>query len=1035
VLVDDDVMSDWTQVFRSEASVYALDESIKQWNDRGTSGVVTMLKAQRGDGSAPHIRLKWELGSQPRLWQLSASKIEPKGERAIVLKALAISPLSKHQEILAVRFPLQTVAVEFAKHYYSVFPATATSDMNAHRLFEPGSAAHNSVALPSPVIKPKSKSSPSQIDVLCLICDILVASKRPKTMKQCLREIVDLTYKSTRETHKSLRSAITSGDSTHRDLIKFVKESINRSLRAQGLVIEDKGINWLSVFYNRAATSTLKRLSVISPILTLHNTHKADPLRIVRKCVPASHCTAPNTENLFGSLGCVNTEHLSDDLLHRIVSFLDLRQFFLCSLLNHSWLNVVYRSDVFRGILDRFFAADSLRCVLVDVPPKEGNNQPLPSISGQIRPCSSEWDFFTSQPCWLGRCVDLESAAIKLQKRVDSGWKSTNAGTYWSERKHDYSYWTKMDTRAVDVKKVLSDDRAGDLYRLHIKFKAPFELTLISEPRTLGHLRYSQALLPAQLLWRRHFDQLFSNDSMSRAEHNEEWISNNNIKKALSSILEALPEGSLCSDVESCLLNPQSAAQIIRLMEHQNKEIRIKADELISELFKKDFPRRERFLRLCTAAIHGRDAISIAVGRLLVGLNRRKKKPYKEIRFLFCLVGEFMRSAGDLKHIAQQHSITIAPVMIRALRDELATIGKSDSTDAWLCRSKALWCLSTLSEAHNDGETSRSIMRVLLDWARRISTTSWVDEKIKNDVLGHCQTGRNVLLCDSKRFDIFDGSISCELIEHELDYDKYLSPRSLEIIYASLRSHLHLAKTYIRLQLPSKLHRILRAVKKKLPKEDISQPVNMASPRFRYQYCVYIINEVAAYREFFNLTTLMLDILCIYGNKAMADTQQNREHIFAAVIGYLWRSLTHNPHHFEKALTQHKKFMQLLQGLYEEMTSSDSPHGLLLARAVSNLRNVLSDRRLFRGAFLSQNSFDDGGQECVCVCGSTLNEVKARDIRSAVSCSMCCVSLSGEAVFYRCNTTRPEHKPERKYVLCFSCAKRQAFIHASEVEQ
>jgi len=170
-------MSDWTQVFRGKASVFALDEHTKQWDERGTSGVVTMLEAQSSYmNSAPQIRLKWErptdLNSQPRWWQLSASKLKPKGERAIVLKALALSHSPKQQEILAVRFSLQSAAVQFADHYYTVFPATATSKMDAHRLFkpnEPASAKRRSVALPSSVLEhedrdihtfePNSKSS------------------------------------------------------------------------------------------------------------------------------------------------------------------------------------------------------------------------------------------------------------------------------------------------------------------------------------------------------------------------------------------------------------------------------------------------------------------------------------------------------------------------------------------------------------------------------------------------------------------------------------------------------------------------------------------------------------------------------------------------------------------------------------------------------------------------------------------------------------------------------------------------------------
>jgi len=849
-------------------------------------------------------------------------------------------------------------------------------------------------------------STSQPLDVLRLICDIQVAGQHPETIKKCLRDIVDATYESTSNTHE-LRNT-----TTHFELIEFVKQSINRSLRAQGIIIGRERINWLSVFYNRAATSIHQRLSAISPILPLYNATSTDPLLVVRRCIPVSHRSGTNAENLFGRLGCVNTDHLSDDLLHGIVSFLDLRQFFVCSRINYSWLNVVYRTDVVRGILERSVAADSLRCVLVDEP-SESDNRPHPFISWQIRPCLSEWDFFTLQPDWLGCYVTLSSATISLQKRVDSGWISTDIVEHTAER-------------PMNISQMLSADRVRDIYRLEINITAPFEWTLISEPRALGHLRYSPALLAEPLLWRRRFDQLYSMDDR-------------HLQSALSSI--ALRENSQLNDVESLLLDPHNMRQIIHLMRHHDQNIRTDAVFLIDSILSLSL-RKKSFFNLCTVAIPGRDAISIAVHQLLeVSENRHARTESKftdrENSNLLILICQFMRAAGDLKHIAHQHSITIAPAVIQILRREIKLIAKSDSENTWLLRSKALWCLGPLSRARKDGETSRRFMRLLLDWERIVSTRK-LDNKIKNDFSVLYNEARLMIIDDSHELSAFDGSISSQLIEHELDSKKYLVVASLDIISASLRSHPHLAKTYIRLELPWELYMLLSDIKMRLPKEDMPEigSLQLRSPFHRYIHCIKVLNTVTAYREFFNLTTLVLDILCIYAKKATADNHKNSELLFPGAVGYLWRSLTYNPHHFEKALTKHKKFMQLLHGMYEVVTSDDSPYSLPLARAVSNLHNVLSDRRLFRVTFLSQKSFDDGEKECVCVCGSVLDEVKARDVGRRVVCLMCYATLPGKAVFYRCNTTRrPEHKTVCSYGLCFSCAKRQAFIHASEVEQ
>ena len=71
-------------MFRAKASVYALDEHTKQWADRGTSGTVIMYQ---NNARPKDVRIKWEKNNRVLWWRLTSSKLKPKGERSLVLKA------------------------------------------------------------------------------------------------------------------------------------------------------------------------------------------------------------------------------------------------------------------------------------------------------------------------------------------------------------------------------------------------------------------------------------------------------------------------------------------------------------------------------------------------------------------------------------------------------------------------------------------------------------------------------------------------------------------------------------------------------------------------------------------------------------------------------------------------------------------------------------------------------------------------------------------------------------------------------------
>ena len=132
----------WTQVFRGRASVYALDENTKQWADRGASGIIIMFQNNQ---MRDDVRIKWQKLNMPGpeiWWRLTSSKLKPKGERALVLKAWAVQ--SNQQEILAIRFSDQQAAIQFAKKYHSIFPSAIQSSYAIENIFQQQSSSSNS---------------------------------------------------------------------------------------------------------------------------------------------------------------------------------------------------------------------------------------------------------------------------------------------------------------------------------------------------------------------------------------------------------------------------------------------------------------------------------------------------------------------------------------------------------------------------------------------------------------------------------------------------------------------------------------------------------------------------------------------------------------------------------------------------------------------------------------------------------------------------------------------------------------------------
>ena len=109
----------WVQRISCGCTVYFLNETNNMWEDKGTNGTILMFQ----NTETSDVRLRWTKNTdntQEIWWRLVGSKLKPKNQRAVVLRACETK--SNKQEIVALRFKTQDAAIAFTIKYGEIYP-------------------------------------------------------------------------------------------------------------------------------------------------------------------------------------------------------------------------------------------------------------------------------------------------------------------------------------------------------------------------------------------------------------------------------------------------------------------------------------------------------------------------------------------------------------------------------------------------------------------------------------------------------------------------------------------------------------------------------------------------------------------------------------------------------------------------------------------------------------------------------------------------------------------------------------------------
>eukprot|EP01083_Nonionella_stella_P042691 115253_1 len=835
------------------------------------------------------------------------------------------------------------------------------------------------------------------------------------------------------------------------ELIQFIKQTVYTIKKKQvPAAIEQPHppINWLSVFYNDAFTDLSDRLSVISPILALYkrrktvaNDKKFHAIQIIRKYIPYSspikgiennNYLSLNMEHLFGAFETLNMDHLSMDLCKQIVSYLDLPTFFKCSLINHCWLNFIYRNNTFHVMLKQCVNTESMKCVIVDhssLNRMECAHLSKIFINWQLRSNSVYLDFITLRKSWIEHYIDPHSIQLTLQQYQNE-----------SER------WIALKTMKHSPRKLFDSmdvfgcilDKADDMYRLQIHVASPFDWVFYTQPRALNPFAWHQKYHSNQMgidteqeFWFEYYVELLHS------------MIDGDISQALATVMEAAQRMKFDHPfVMKHLLNPSIMRQLIRLLKHNDWRIQHNASILLANLFtSKDCMARDQYLQLATFGIHGYSVVDVALKSIYAilrhGSFNLQDGEYRVCRSLICVVGNYAickHEKDTWKKIVLAHPIQYVSFMMRVLNQEATliaaqkTMNETMDLNKWSFRAMALWSLSTFYRHRTEDATvsnilnavvSRDMIVLFLNWSVMVGKQYLINDNLMHQKMNKFFNKQNktqpqfekeqrcfsTVLAEScigihriygakyrQLETVLDMNIAHQLADQVLDiciqcitsdWAQYLLHLSLKLIGHTLRMHGGFTKQYIELKLSDKLNSILHIIKQTLPNEkslvssfrkwikNKTNATDSAKDPRKIQSFIELYDDVLDIVNSLTQYTELIGLTDVILDILCFYAQRKayEEQYIQHAIAYLWNSLTHHPAIYKKIITKHKSFIKLLNHWETNTQSNES----VFNDVVLNLCAVLNDTSLFAKTFPqhyvdAEDEKENDAQMNDCVC-------------------------------------------------------------------
>eukprot|EP01084_Bolivina_argentea_P270998 460949_1 len=480
--------------------------------------------------------------------------------------------------------------------------------------------------------------------------------------------------------------------------------------------------NWMLLLYHKNISSIDLKLSAISPILALLDvrslyacfdndvdlTSLISSLIIIRRQIPYSPLKGIDyrllEENHHDQKQYLAIEHrhlfgehlfgyLLDDLCKYMMSFLDVRSFFKCSMINSAWLHFIYRNDTFCCIYKRLVnGGDPFECQLLDHSILSQVHVPnAPLRIGWSLQCdnNSYLDFVTLKKHWFQSYVDM--IEVTLQRRCDDD--------DWIDIKHSTNCTNEIgfDSMCLTHDTVSEDETE---YRIKLEMLKPFKSRVIySNP---------SALKPQQ--WMARYNESKARDDMvvdvaassNRLFHvHTFWFSfyadllhsmNTNV------ITDVLKNLRICQNRIRCdaqylrkEYTPSLFKTLIRYVSHENAKIQLNAMRCLRRIAIQESAEMRQYY-LSALAQHGLIRIC---ERTLIDIRNERHHTLCSLREqMLWFIGYYMKSGCHWKSIILSQ-MTDIDAFIRFVVEEISWNANPKYTASYI------WMLSKLFSLHH----------------------------------------------------------------------------------------------------------------------------------------------------------------------------------------------------------------------------------------------------------------------------------------------------------------------------------------------